>query len=117
MFNFGYWSFSDACIGGWYCVFNRIKKRFEEGDCFTYGYQYPDQGEPKLEFVFKVDDIVIRTTFYTDDSWIEVEEMKEQQIARASFEDFILKSINLIENEILDSSQKVAKRWLKRNKQ
>ncbi|MCE9605810.1 MAG: hypothetical protein K8U03_13020 [Planctomycetia bacterium] len=114
--NFGYWDLNDACIGQWLAVFTQLRKRFGDGGNFTYEFPYPDQGEPKLEFIFNDETVLIRTTFFTDDSWTKIEDTVEQFTTRAEFESLISEALRLIEITVLTASPTNGSQWLKRNR-
>jgi hypothetical protein len=114
--NFGYWDANDACLGQWLTVFTRMQKLIDSGGNFTYKFPYPDQGDPKLEFIFSDDSVRIVTTCYTDDSWTEIEESWEQSTTRLEFEKLVRDALGLIERTILDSSPTNGPAWLERNR-
>ena len=114
--NFGYWNPSDACIGQWITVLTRMNNLIQAGGNFTYEYPYPDQGDPKLEFIFEGGTVTVRTTFYTDDSWSEIEEQTEQSANRLSFERCVTDALKLIDETVLSENSTVGADWLKRQK-
>jgi hypothetical protein len=114
--NLGYWDANDACLGQWLTVFTRIQKLIDGGGNFKYEFPYPDQGDPKLEFIFSDDAVRIVTTCYTDDNWSEVEESWEQSTTRSEFEKLVRDALGLIESTILDSSPANGPAWLDRNR-
>ena len=114
--NFGYWDAGDACLGQWLTVFTRIQKHIAAGGDFVYEFPYPDQGDPQLQFIFSGQSVVIRTTFYLDDSWTDVEETLEQSTTRTEFENLISNALELIESTVMDASPSNGAAWLNRNR-
>ena len=114
--NFGYWDAGDACLGQWLAVFTRIQKHFDTGGDFTYEFPYPDQGDPRLQFIVSGESVVIRTTYYFDDSWTDVEETTEQSTTRAEFETLIADALELINSTVLAASPTNGPAWLDRNR-
>lgn len=114
IYNFGYWNEEDACLGEWYTVFKEIKRLLSEGGDFIYDFPYIDQGDPQLEFIFTGDSAKIKTTYYTDDNWDEVEEIVEELTERALFTDVIYQAIESIETNILEASPEIGRKWLER---
>ncbi|QDV29459.1 hypothetical protein Spb1_13650 [Planctopirus ephydatiae] len=114
--NFGYWDANDACLGQWLGVFTEIQRLIDKGGSFTYEFQYRDQGDPKLEFVFSDDSVRIVTTCYTDDSWTEVEESWEQSTTRLEFATLVRDALLLIERTILEASPANGAAWIQRNR-
>lgn len=114
--NFGYWDANDACLGQWLTVFTRMQKLIDGGGNFSYEFPYPDQGDPRLEFIFSDESVRIVTTCYTDDSWTEVEETWEQSTARWEFEKLVRDALELITRTILDASPTIGPAWLERNR-
>ena len=114
--NFGYWNPSDACIGEWITVFMRMNKQIESGGDFTFEYPYPDQGDPQLQFIFTGATVTVRTTYYTDDSWSQIEEQTEQSADRASFEQCVDGALSMIQETILEANPTVGAEWLKRQR-
>lgn len=114
--SFGYWDANDACLGQWLTVFTRIQNLFDaEGD-FVYEFPYPDQGDPRLEFILAGETATIRTTFYTDDSWTEIEEFSEQSTTRLELEKLIRDALKMIEQTVVEASPHVGLAWLERNR-
>ena len=72
--------------------------------------------EPQLEFIFSIDLVTIRTTYYTDDLWSEIEDSTEQTTNRESFEQCVRDAINLIETTILRAIPTAGAAWLARQK-
>jgi hypothetical protein len=116
LYSFGYWDMNDACVGQWLTVFTELKKLMDGGGDFTYEFPYPDQGDPKLEFVFSDESVQIVTTCYTDDSWVEVETTSEQSTDRLEFAKMVRDALGLIEKTILDASPGNGIAWLERNR-
>lgn len=114
--NFGYWDANDACLGQWLTVFTRIQRLIDKGGNFKYEFPYPDQGDPKLEFVFSDELVQIVTTCYTDDSWTEIEESWEQSSTRLEFETLVRDAVELIEQAIVDASPSIGPAWLERHR-
>jgi hypothetical protein len=114
--SFGYWDANDACLGQWLTVFTEIQKMIERGGDFTYEFPYPDQGDPKLEFIFSNGLVRIVTTCYTDDTWTEIEETREQSTTRMEFETLMRNALQLIERTILKASPTNGAAWLERNR-
>lgn len=114
--SFGYWDANDACLGQWLTVFSRIQRHIDNGGDFVYEFPYPDQGDPQLEFIVVGESARIRTTFYSDDRWVNVEEMSEQTTSRLEFEKLVRDALTVIEQTVLESSPKVGPAWLERNR-
>ena len=92
--NFGYWDANDACLGQWLTVFTRIKKLIDGGGNVTHEFPYPDQGDPKLEFIFSVDAVRIVTTCYTDDNWMRLKSLgNKPQLDRSLKNSFVMLSV------------------------
>lgn len=114
--NFGYWDTNDACLGQWLTVFTRIQDRIDAGGDFVFEFPYPDQGDPQLEFVLVGDTATIRTTYYTDDSWTDVEESSEQSTTRLEFEKLVSDALKMIQQTVVEASPQVGFAWLERNR-
>ena len=97
-------------------MFTRIQKHIAAGGDFVYEFPYPDQGDPQLQFIFSGQSVVIRTTFYFDDSWTDVEETLEQSTTRTEFENLISNALELIESTVMDASPSNGAAWLNRNR-
>lgn len=114
--NFGYWDANDACLGQWLTVFSRIQQRIDARGDFVYEFPYPDQGDPRLEFILAGDTATIRTTCYTDDSWTDIEEFFEQTTTRVEFEKLVREALKRIEESVVEASPHVGLAWLERNR-
>ena len=110
--SFGYWDAGDACLGQWWAIFTRIQQHFDAGGDFVYECPYPDQGDPQLQFIVSGQSVVIRTTFYHDDNWTDVEETSEQSTTRVELEKLISDALAL--SEYASPSNGLA--WLERNR-
>ncbi len=116
-FKFG-WSFSHSYIGEWYYVLQRMHRKILKGENFSYEYPFPGQGEPILEFVFDTIEVLVRTTYYLDDSWTVVDErseIEEERFERKIFELIVSECIKKIEETVLVASQTEGKKWIARN--
>ncbi len=114
--SFGYWDANDACLGQWLTVFTRIQQRIDAGGDFVYEFPYPDQGDPRLEFIFAGDTATIRTTYYTDDNWTEIEESSEQSTTRLELEKLVRDALRMIRQTVVEASPIVGLAWLERNR-
>jgi hypothetical protein len=114
--SFGYWDANDACLGQWLTVFNRLQQNFLAGADFVYEFPYPDQGDPRLEFVLAGDTATIRTTYYTNDSWSEIEDCSEQSTTRLELEKLVSDALGMIQQTVVEASPQVGPAWLARNR-
>ena len=117
--NFGYWNERDACIGQWYFFLLDLKGYVDGCELFEESFPYPDQSDPKLEFIGRRDEITIRTSCF-DDDWFgdtnaQPDDVDEQTITRKSCRQMVDMAIELIESSILTASPKIGQKWLDRN--
>jgi hypothetical protein len=114
IFNFSYFGSEDVCIGQWFGFLLELKKISELNDHKTVSYPYPDQGDPDLCFKFDKDRVSIKTTWFTDDDWSEVQDFSEFSVARDQFDLFVDAAIEAIETAVLSGSNANGPAWIAR---